>query len=294
MEFTNPNFAPATPPINDHGSTDHRPEVALKDGDVIPGMPRLREVTNSPAQEYATRPGTVTPLPDNVAALICSFKGRAKVQRNGIKIERKELSTQPIFYWHEDSLTCLSKQGEHVLYVLNPNTLDCIHIMDAKGRYIETVVRKNCPDILDAEAQSKEIAKHRAYLTRQQNRLQELHGEDTEEILKRHRENTEEMTRATNLHPAPEENPPQQQDAAAPTADRIINRGTTVQNHIIDRANQRASASALGHAARHESAAGNRQLSTGNSRDEVSAEDWSTPNTRNQQLAEEPTEIENW
>lgn len=294
MEFTNAHFATEEEPdlccTSAEATQDPRNITA---GDTVPSMPKLREVTNSPFQEYAARSGDVTPLPDNVAALICSFKGRAKVQRNGIKVERKELSNDPLFFWHEDSLTCLGKQGDHVLYVLNPNTLDCIHIMDTKGRYLETVVRKNQPDILDTKAAAKEIGKHRAYMTRQQNRLTSLHGEDTDEILKRHRDNTEEMSRSTQIHPAEVEEPvtttaPRQM----PTADRIIARGDAVQTHITDRANQRASAAALGHAIQDEAPTTDHRSQPTAPRDEVTVEDFTS--TRNTQPTEPALTAEDW
>lgn len=252
MEFTNPHFAPAPPAqdlCTDTAANDQCPVT-----DDTPALPRLREVTNSPFREYASRAGEADPLPDNVAALILSFKGRAQVQRNGIKVERKELSNEPIFFWHEDSLTCLGKQGETVLYVLNPHTPDCVHIMDQHGRYLETVPRKGSPAILDAEAAAKEIAKHRRYMTNQQTRLQQLHGEETENILKRHRENTEELNRVTNLHPAPDDGREgcPQPAAQEHTADRIANRGDHIQQGITRRRDQQASAASLGRAARDE------------------------------------------
>ena len=294
MEFTNSHFAQELDPTPCDTSAPPSQELRnIAVGDAVPSMPRLREVTNSPFQEYAARSGDVTPLPDNVAALICSFKGRAKVQRNGIKIVRKELSSDPIYYWHEDSLTCLGRQGDHVLYVLNPNTLDCIHIMDIKGRYLETVVRKNEPDILDAKAASKEIGKHRAYMTRQQNRLTALHGEDTDEILKRHRDNTEEMSRSTQIHPAEIEEPvtttaPRQM----PTADRIIARGNAIQNHITALRENRASAAALGHAALDETPP--TQTSRPSPSDDLTVEDFTTAPHRNTTPAEPNVPTESW
>ncbi len=284
MDFTNPHFAPC----GTHAEPAQTP--CTTSADTPPAtLPRLRKVTNSPAREFASRPGNVEPLPDSVTALILSFKGRAKVQRNGIKIHRKEISEEPIFFWHEDSLTCLGKQGETVLYVLNPQTPDCIHIMDTAGRYIETVPRKGRPAILDHDAAAKEIAAHRRYMTNQQTRLQQLHGEDTAQILQRHRDNSEEMTRATNIHPAQDTTP---EPASAPTADLIRRHGQQHQTHINRRAEQDASASRLGHTALTETPATTRR--TPATPDPApDAEDWSTPAPPARNTTP-PVEIEEW
>lgn len=296
MEFTNPHFTPAPEengPDTPAASSPQEP-CSVAAGDKVESMPRLRKVTNSPAREYAARPGVVDSLPDSVAALICSFKGRAEVQRNGIKVERKELSDTPIFYWHEDSRTCLGMQGQKVFYVLNPNTLDCVHVMDAQGRYIETVPRKGLPRILDYDAAKKEIAKHRRYMSRQETRLQELHGEDTKEILQRHRDNTEEMMRATTILPASADaQEATQSEARTPTGDRIAQRGEHVQGVVDDYHRQRASAASLGHATRDEITPRDREVEL-SAEEDVVEEDLSTPSRATASQTDEVETIESW
>lgn len=145
---------------------------------------KLRKVKVSPHQEYALRAGDVAPISDSLAALICSRKGRAEIGPKGITIERKDVGGKRIYH-HPDSRLCndLSQREQKIFYVLNSLKPDVIHLLDATGRYIESLPEKFQPGVLNNAEQKREYDDQKRQVSRVARHLQELHGEDTKEAI---------------------------------------------------------------------------------------------------------------
>ncbi len=145
---------------------------------------RLRKVALSPHQEYALRPGSVAPISDALAALICSRKGRAEIGPKGITVERKDIGGRRIYH-HVDSRLCndLSQRERKIYYVLNSLKPDVIHLLDDTGRYLESLPEKFQPGVLNHAEQAREYADQKRQVGRVARHLQELHGDDTKEAI---------------------------------------------------------------------------------------------------------------
>jgi hypothetical protein len=154
---------------------------------------RLREVTNAPLREYAARPGCVEPLPDSVAALILSRKGRCIVERGQIKatidgVERDYASRESLVIAEMDGT------GRKVLWFANRRKPDCIHLCTNQGVYIETIPLKSeaawfAQDAASREAHATAVSHRQA----QARRLAEIHAPDIAAAAARERHNADEL-----------------------------------------------------------------------------------------------------
>lgn len=156
-------------------------------------LPRLRERTNDPAREYASRPGTVRPLPDSVAALILCKTGRRVVERHQIiaavdGVERAYSSPDSII------IAELNGTGKKVLWVGNRRKPDCIHLLSDRGDYLETLPLKGeATWFSQDEASQAALAAAAAHRRREMQRLQMLHESDTAEAAAREAHNRAEI-----------------------------------------------------------------------------------------------------
>lgn len=155
---------------------------------------RLREVTIAPHEEHARRPGECQPIADALAALICCRKGRAEIGPKGITVDRKDIGGKRIYH-HVDSRLCNdhSLREHKIFYVLNSLRPDVIHLLDATGRYIESLPEKFQPGVLNNEEQAKEYADQKRQVNRLARHLQELHADDTAEAIAAIRHNADQM-----------------------------------------------------------------------------------------------------
>jgi len=163
---------------------------------------KLREVSVSPAEEYALRAGTVQPIADSFAAMILSRSGRVEVTLKGVVVERNKVRTT---YWHPDSLVCsdLSFRSRKIFYVLNIHRPDVVHLLSEDGTYLESLPAREKPAVLDNHAQELEARKNHRAIARAAEHLQRLHADDTAEALAALRHNAEETRRVVQTLPAP-------------------------------------------------------------------------------------------
>lgn len=166
-------------------------------------LPRLRVVTNDPAREYAQRPGTVEKLPDSVAALILAKQGFKKVTRAGIVIE---LDGRELKFWSENSVTIATKAGtnEKVLWTLNRQQPDVLHILAADGEYIESIPRDGKADPINGDFRLL-AAKKRAN-QRRMDRIAHLHQPDSRAALERETDNEGKLKGLVQTFPANDRN----------------------------------------------------------------------------------------
>lgn len=141
-------------------------------------LPRLRDVTNDPLREYRSRPGAVRPLPDSVASLILSKKGRCIVENHQIvaSIDGVERA-----YSSRDSVVIaeLNGKGVKVLWFANRRKTDCIHLFSNNGTYLETLPLKQDAQWFSNDAVSQEaMAAAVSHRKRDARRLGELHAPD--------------------------------------------------------------------------------------------------------------------
>jgi hypothetical protein len=164
-------------------------------------LPRLREKTNDPATEYAQRPGAVRAISDAVAACILCKSGKAIVERQQIKIQ---LDNETYFFTSPDSVTIAEKNGtgERVLWVINRQNPDALHILTADGAYVETLPRKGEAAWFSNDTESKRAF---ADATRLRNRdiarMQELHKPDTRAAIGAAIHNAAEIARVVDTFP---------------------------------------------------------------------------------------------
>lgn len=165
-------------------------------------LPRLRVVTNDPAREYSARPGAVEKLPDSVAALILCKQGFNKVGRNGITIE---LDGRKLNYWSEGSVTCATKAGtnEKVLWTVNRQLPDVLHILTMDGEYIESIPQAGTAQWFNADDAKILAATKRANLRRME-RVAHLHKPDSAATLARELHNEGQIKGLVQTFPAVE------------------------------------------------------------------------------------------
>lgn len=134
-------------------SNIHVQDAAAPDAEPFSHTVKYRKVTRSPAEELAARVarfGTPEALPNALAAILMAHRDRAEVKPNGIKIV---IDKKPYRYWHEDSVVCGKPElYGRVLYVRAIEHLDCIHVLDNAGKYIETLPLAATPDWYSKEA----------------------------------------------------------------------------------------------------------------------------------------------
>lgn len=163
--------------------------------------PRLRIVTNDPKREYAQRAGEVDRLPDSVAALILCKQGFNKVGRNGIKIE---LDGRKLNYWSENSVTIATKAGtdEKVLWTVNRQQPDVLHILSADGKYVESIPLEGRVPWFDAAATARELGAKTRANNRRIERVRDLHASDAAEALGAATQNGAQIKSVVNTFPA--------------------------------------------------------------------------------------------
>lgn len=165
-------------------------------------MPRLREVTNDPAREFAQRPGMTRPLPNEVAALILARQEFREVTRNGITIDKRQ-------YWSENSITIATKAGtkEKVLITYNRHDASVIHVLTRDGVYVESIPEKGMVVMFDPVATERELGAHRRAQQRDMDRLVEIHGADSLAELARTKSNAAQMHRVVSTFDVPQGTP---------------------------------------------------------------------------------------
>jgi hypothetical protein len=166
---------------------------------------RLRQVTMSPLEEYAIRPGEVRPISDELAAAILSFKGRAIIGNKGVVVDRKDIGGK-YTYFHEDSILIndFATRERRLYYVINRQAPDVLHLLDESGCYLESLPLRERPAVLDTEAQAKQLRENKTVANRAARRLQEIHAEDTREALETLAANASEMQRVVHTLPVPD------------------------------------------------------------------------------------------
>lgn len=160
MITKNPHFAEAQAPAAD-------------------ALPRLRTVTNSPAQEYRERPGQVETLPDALAALFLAKKVELTVSRQCVSFK---MDGETFKYFHPDSLTIRNALPEHegrAIGVVNRMDTSRLHVMTADGRYVETLPLKGKAGFFQP---SDQLQQARHALGHAEQRLEALHGKTTREL----------------------------------------------------------------------------------------------------------------
>ncbi len=164
--------------------------------DETPGvraLPRLRDVTNDPLREYASRAGAVEPLPDSVAALILSKKGRCIVERGQIKatiggVEREYASRTSMV------IAELNGTGRRVLWFANRRKPECIHLCTDDGVYLETIPLKGeAAWFSQDETSQAALATAVAHRQAEARRLTEIHAPDIAAATAREQHNAGEL-----------------------------------------------------------------------------------------------------
>jgi hypothetical protein len=164
---------------------------------------RTRSVTVSPAEEFRLRDGQTRPISNELAAAILSFKGRAQIANKGVIVDRKDIGGRFV-YFHEDSITIndFSSREKKFFYVINRLTPEILHLLDETGAYIESLPLRERPAVLDNDAQAKQVRENKAVIHRAAARLQQLHGEDTQDRIAEMQQNSREMLRVVQTLPA--------------------------------------------------------------------------------------------
>lgn len=266
---------------------DHRPPSAEEYFDSAPPEEkpitlRLRKVTVSPQEEYQLRAGEVSPISDELAAAILSFKGRAVIANKAVVVDRKDIGGK-WKYFHEDSVTLndFSSRERRLFYVINRQAPDILHLLDESGAYIESLPLRESPAVLDQKAQQEQLRQNKAVVNRAAQRLQALHAEDTAEALETLAANSREMTRVVQTLPSPRSaDAPPVQPARSTQGEAAAAGAAHINNVRINR----ASAVAIGRAI-----AMNRRDTTPASVD-AQAEDWSA----NPRQHRAPAAAEDW
>lgn len=228
--------------VNPHIATNAEADV---DTDLEMPPMRIRQVTLSPSEEYAARPGQVETIPDALAALILSRKTFVEIGPRGVTIDRKELGGRRRF-WHADSPLCNeigNGEKRRVVAVWNSLDLSCIHLFNTDGRYLETLPAENQPAVFDQQALSNELAEHRRVHERHRAHLQRLHADDSIAALESARANTAEIKRVVTILPAEGVD----SGEAQPTPDAIAAErgGAHVRQRIAEHARLRNQADAI-------------------------------------------------
>lgn len=159
------------------------------------GLPREREVTNSPAREYEQRSGAVERISDELAATILCAKRMATVTRGEIKLE---INKRKYKFFHSDSITLRGYTGEtRVPVVFNrlENPPLYIHVMTRDGVYVETLPRKGLASFFSSDTSGRELAAIRRYYAHVQGRLQHVHESDSERAMEDARHNKDAITK---------------------------------------------------------------------------------------------------
>jgi len=186
-------------------------------------LPRQRQKTNDPLTEYSQRPGKVQRLPDSVAALILCHSGRSKVIRHQIKVV---VGKTEYLFANPDSPLLIAKNGtdEKVLWVMNRQSRDCLHLLSDAGEYLETLPLKGQAAWFDNSAASKQaLADARASLNRDREHLEGIHAIDIDQAVRNAQHNAEQTQRLVSTFPvaASDANKP----GDNPKADQIIAAG---------------------------------------------------------------------
>lgn len=165
---------------------------------------RIRYVTNSPAEEYAARPGNVAPLADSIAALLLSRASRVTPNSQGVVVTHPALGK--ITYWHPDSIVCSdlgTARMDKVVAVVALEAPDVCHLLSVSGKYIETLPKKLMANALGHEAADSEaFAQAKRAQGRAAARLQELHRPDIAEAVDAALHNAAALQRAVTTLPA--------------------------------------------------------------------------------------------
>jgi len=186
-------------PRNIHFTTD---EISAEESNspegskqAKPALPRLRSVTNDPLREYAARPGVVRPLPDAVAALILSRKGKCIVENHQIVASVGGVER---VYSSRDSVVIAELNGTKipVYWLINRRKPDCLHLVSKNGEYLETLPLKADGQWFSNDAVSQEaMAAAVSHRKRDARRLAELHAPDAAAALAREQHNAGEIER---------------------------------------------------------------------------------------------------
>ncbi|MEM8550195.1 MAG: Mu transposase C-terminal domain-containing protein [Verrucomicrobiota bacterium] len=161
---------------------------------------RTKRINRCPAEELdyrCERDGAPEPIPVDLVALILAKTARIMVTRNGIKLEYHSVKYQ---FWHPNAVTCQpANVGKKVSFTFDPDDMTQIHILDDKGRYVESIPQKSMPQFFSKEM-SEELKAHREYIDGVHEQVAKIHQEDTEEAIDRTRRNAEAL-QAVNTFP---------------------------------------------------------------------------------------------
>jgi hypothetical protein len=194
-------------------------------------LPRLRQLKNDPQREYASRPGQVQRLPDEMAAIILCAQRWATVARDEIRLE---IDGQKRRYFHPDSLTIRGTGDERrVLVCYNRHDPSVIHVLKEDGEYVETIPEKGKAEFFDQSAAARELAASRHHQARVADRMQVLHQADTQRAVQDARHNGAELAKVVRTMPL-EPSYAEGTEAAGsrlPRADRLAKAFATVDRN---------------------------------------------------------------
>ncbi len=191
---------------------------------------RTRFVTNSPAEEYAARPGQVVTLSNDIAALLMHATRKETPTLNGITVTIDGIRST---YWHPESIVCSEIGIARMPQIVAAwNRLDptLIHVLSLSGKYIETLPLKATADVLGrSEDDSQAIAASRRAINRATDHLRKVHRPDIEEAVQRNLENAAAINRAVTTLPA---SLPEPSRESQPYQTPVSNRATQAANRI--------------------------------------------------------------
>ena len=180
-----------------------RVSVTSSDDVVLPPAPatdrgrvtgRLRPVTRSPAQEFELRQGQCRKIPKALEIALMGATTTAPIHRNGISFTPKLLNpqgkTKRLTWWRADSPVCqVANIGKKVTVAYDP--LDCsfIHVLDANGKYLDTLPLKDKTPWFDPEETARAIADTKRIASRVSGQLQHLHSAAAEAAAEAARSN---------------------------------------------------------------------------------------------------------
>ena len=199
---------------------------AAQDLQPAEALPRLRAVTNSPAREYAARPGQVERLPDALAACILAEKRWATVTRDQISLQ---INKRRYVYFSPDSVTIrATSEDRQVPVFFNRYDLSVIHVFTADGAYVETLAQKGKAEFFSTRPEAgRALADSRRVQDAKLDRLQVVHETDTHEAVARARHNADQVSKVIQTMPAaaPEAQPGT--PSRFPRAERVVTALTT-------------------------------------------------------------------
>lgn len=204
-------------------------------------LPRVRLITNSPADEFASRDGCTRPISDALASLILARKETRVVTRGAVLLKMPG-QTHSQRYGSPD---CIISQpvmaGKEVIVVYNPLAPQKVHIFSESGQYIETVPAELQATWLQSDAQSKQaLADARRAMSRAESQLQELHRPDTQAALERAQANAAKMQRAVVTLP-PQNPEPKTQNPTPKALETRVTRELTRQENALEVIRQQTS-----------------------------------------------------